>query len=1660
MADGNLHLPDDLLSSNTNDEVWGGGTVVDEAIMGSLDDSKDQVTSDSGIPLSPQWLYAKPVDAKIPYVGASVEMCPLSSHGKSLDNSLKEGWWLDGSQDIKDRRMKTAPDIENSHRWREEERDTSLLGRRDRRKEERRADSMLSRDITDSKSTSSSDRWHDSGTRNCVHESRRDSKWSSRWGPEDKEKDSRTEKRADVEKEDPQIDKLPSATGSRTTSDHENESRDKWRPRHRMEVHAGGTTAYRGAPGFGTERGRVEGSNVRFSAGRGRSIKGNIQMGRQPSAPAIGSIFLDKNLSYSYPRGKLLDIYRWQITLPSFDTMPDAVENVINITQNVGIEPLAFVAPDAEEEAALGDLWLGKITSCGGLQNQLGSSDGASNDDIGGLDEATSERNWRSSVETDEIVESFGKVAITDSFCGSRAEMSYVSTAEKVDAPKDSEHQLKTTNPPLSDCLVPAILKKEDSRIFQEIGLSNNIVEQKGFENQRVPDLVQIEHPKLEDIEKAHAFQIGSQLFDDPGFPFEFTSRHQCKSRNEFAIKSIDKAHPLGSAIPADELSFCYLDPQGVIQGPYLGIDILTWFEQGYFGTDLPVRFSDALDGSPFHELGEIMLYLKAGSVSTGSKLSDTVGGCLELSTPDFAINHDSASGVMEDHQLAASRFEAVSGIDGQLRASNDTFQPGIMYSDDQKLQNFVSLDEGFPPGRPGSNCGDLFIGHSAEIQNLVSDPSSHPSFDIECSGKSIHTHQDENLHPFGLLMSELTGNSQSRCTHPSNISSSIGGHGQFMDPFLESNIAFPNQSSISALVDQMPFVESCSDDYCKKALTNANIDHQSSKRELDFCDFNLQHQILQNLQKGQLQQHNNSPHTLSNNRFGIEENPSHLFNLQLQQQQQIELQQQQQIELQQQQQQQRLELQQQQWQLELQQQQRLELQQQKRQLELQQQQRQLELQQQQRQLELIQQQRQLDLQQQQRQLEFQKQHQLLQQQLRNHQVKLQEQLVVEQLLRHQMSDFGCRQQKVGTVMDNIFEQVQLSMQLPELLQNSHPSRHLDPAVEQIIRAKIGGLNAPQDPKKDYLDLLQANHGNVLHSNQFHVQQEPLQAQLSWALKQQLGMDGERHLSGSWSADESSQLPRNLDLLHQPQSLGFNAPNFYQQQPRLSSMEEHVNHLRWKHALKERLEQGFYEPSSLEYERSISLPHVAAGIMDSVNGHPLHPDSPEQHLNFLPAGRLGSFSGKQISDNFYGSRPETMDYLSRKDRQLEISSIEDGVQQLHPESHRWSKVSEVAANSDIWTSIGTEEESSKRLMMELHRKLGHHQSIQAEREYQYHISSSEPHDAFWGINQLHSSNLPLNHIPDQEVATNLSIMQGQHDLNLTSLFQGQLVSAAVSGQNGSKSNYGAIEEQSSLSSTRDSHTSYVNARSMTTSKFDRDLEKLERKGNFSGSKAMSSTGRSVSPIEDKSADQAEAAIDFGKLPIKVNGRRGSISNGGNQGFYSHEKGHNISFREKVLSDSTPSILTKGIDNTCYKRPPSTPALASHDGLSELAVVDQKSLMSRPPNVSEKRHESEGNVEANSMRKTKASAKKEMRFRRSSSYGDATVSETSFIDVLKKPVYSEADAAAISESFDGGSQAGRSGKKKGKKGRQIDPALLGFKVSSNRIMMGEIYRLQD
>jgi PERQ amino acid-rich with GYF domain-containing protein len=74
------------------------------------------------------------------------------------------------------------------------------------------------------------------------------------------------------------------------------------------------------------------------------------------------------------------------------------------------------------------------------------------------------------------------------------------------------------------------------------------------------------------------------------------------------------------------------------------------------------------------------------------------------------------------------------------------------------------------------------------------------------------------------------------------------------------------------------------------------------------------------------------------------------------------------------------------------------------------------------------------------------------------------------------------------------------------------------------------------------------------------------------------------------------------------------------------------------------------------------------------------------------------------------------------------------------------------------------------------------------------------------------------------------------------------------------------------------------------------------------------------------------------------------------------------------------------------------------------------------------------------------------------FGNQDASGPSFSEMLKSTKKPPLQYDA-SESTDGG-PGGKGAKKKAKKGKQIDPSLLGFKVHSNRILMGEIHRPDD
>ena len=77
---------------------------------------------------------------------------------------------------------------------------------------------------------------------------------------------------------------------------------------------------------------------------------------------------------------------------------------------------------------------------------------------------------------------------------------------------------------------------------------------------------------------------------------------------------TVDREHESKKLIQAapEELLLYYKDPQGQVQGPFSGSDIIGWFEAGYFGIDLQVRLAYTPNDSPFSLLGDVMPHLRA----------------------------------------------------------------------------------------------------------------------------------------------------------------------------------------------------------------------------------------------------------------------------------------------------------------------------------------------------------------------------------------------------------------------------------------------------------------------------------------------------------------------------------------------------------------------------------------------------------------------------------------------------------------------------------------------------------------------------------------------------------------------------------------------------------------------------------------------------------------------------------------------------------------------------------------------------------------------------------------------------------------------------------------------------------------------------------------
>ncbi|WZZ45687.1 uncharacterized protein LOC106361894 [Brassica napus] len=497
---------------------------------------------------------------------------------------------------------------------------------------------------------------------------RRDNKWSSRWGPDDKEKekDAKVGYNNKDNKEEVQIE-TQSVLGS---SLRDSDTRDKWRPRHRMEqLQSGGPASYRAAPGFGLDKGRSEGRsegpNIGFTVGRGRArgtwsaffgAGGFLRNESVPGKPAP---------TCRYVRGKLLDLYRNQKP----DRMPIDMEDVDSVTQVALIEPLAFITPDVEEEESLKGIWKGRITG-----SEAHTSPG---------EESLAEK-------------SLGETKVDGALLG-------VMIGDSVSMHNSNSGVLGSHNGGLC-------------------GSSESD---------------QVSHGSHEAVRSA--FDKSSML--DAGEPIVTGKLQQ---------PDIEVNHSEGT-LPPEEFMFSYIDPQGVIQGPFIGSDIISWFEQGFFGTDLQVRLATAPEGTPFQDLGSVMSYLKTESMQ--AHINDQIS---ELEETSRKANSEIG---LSFAPVAESNGSALGHDDVQMNSKSEAYvkPPHV---DDRSFLDYSAQDEEIVfPGRAGVS-GYGSAKSSTSMHDALMGVSGHSAIPVESAKVATQNQNENKLHPFGVLWSELESSS------------------------------------------------------------------------------------------------------------------------------------------------------------------------------------------------------------------------------------------------------------------------------------------------------------------------------------------------------------------------------------------------------------------------------------------------------------------------------------------------------------------------------------------------------------------------------------------------------------------------------------------------------------------------------------------------------------------------------------------------------------------------------------------------------------------------------------------------------------------------------------------------------------------------------------
>lgn len=585
--------------------------------------SKDVQGPNDSIPLSPQWLLPKPGESKAGIVTGDNH---LNTHpGYAIRSELAKFPGMDDdmhdNQKKKDVFRPSVLDMESGRRdrWRDEERDTNSAVRRDRwregdkeigdgRKADRWSDSS-GRHHGEARRVPG-ERWTDSGNRESNHDQRRESKWNTRWGPDEKDADAVREKWSNPSKDvEMHLEKGSPGLAYHGKDEREGDHYRPWRStshgRGRSEPTHQALTPNKQVPTFshgrGREdgptatfshgRGREDGGTTTFSLGRGRALSGGSSMSKgSPHVQSFGA-FSEKAESVSspirYSRIKMLDVYR-VTDMQSSSNFSDVIVQVPSLTQDEPLEPFALCAPSPEELAILKGIDKGDVLSSGAPQITKDGTLGRNSTEY-----TQPRRNKLGSREDLSFDESREEVSVEESIAHRERESVNRDPSTPGHSPVPHGGLWRS-----SSIGARSHLSANDAREMPTDTRSRTsdigwLQSQKDKNTEQERDLADPSYPKNE----GSKWQLG----DDPILKRQLSAAMD----KELEMRKISQSSP-------EDLVLYYKDPQGAIQGPFSGSDIIGWFEAGYFGIDLLVRLAAAPHDSPFYLLGDVMPHLRA----------------------------------------------------------------------------------------------------------------------------------------------------------------------------------------------------------------------------------------------------------------------------------------------------------------------------------------------------------------------------------------------------------------------------------------------------------------------------------------------------------------------------------------------------------------------------------------------------------------------------------------------------------------------------------------------------------------------------------------------------------------------------------------------------------------------------------------------------------------------------------------------------------------------------------------------------------------------------------------------------------------------------------------------------------------------------------------